>query len=419
MLPALGWVPTSLSTVTTIVTSIGGDNVPATPVDLLMRIVARHGLPRGGDAAAAVSLCTPRAAWAHEAPNHVDRFQWTAFLSACEDHRLLGLLADTVRCGTIVLDEPQSEMLERRFRDWLVHDLAVEQVVCRAVEALELEGIEARVLKGVALANMVYPDPAWRVFGDIDLLVRSRDLGRAAHCLASVLGAERELPELRPGFDEQFGREVLMRCGAVEIDLHRTLVDGPFGLAVRLDDLFADPLRFTIGGRELLGLGTVQRFVHACHAAVLGDWPPRLIALRDIAMLLEGGERAGALDAVAVRALADRWRCAAVVALAVSRAVDELALEADHPLVPWARSFRPTLRDRVLLASYRGRARGYTSQAMSVAAIDGWRNRWAYLGAIVRPSREYLEARRFGRGDRLRKALGRRPGKQSRKQSAR
>jgi len=141
-------------------------------------------------------------------------------------------------------------------------------------------------------------------------------------------------------------------------------------------------------------------------AAVLGDWPPRRIAQRDVAELLVGAEQAGALEAAPVQELALRWRATAVVALAIRTTVADLGLETDHPLIVWAQGHRPSAGDRLLLASYRGRARGYTSQALSVFALPAWRDRFDHVRAILRPSRAYLEARGFRRGDRFRKAIG-------------
>lgn len=338
-------------------------------------------------------------------PLRIHRLAWMEFLDVCESNRVLGLLAEAVRGGAIELDDGQFESFETRYRDWLLHDLAVEAVLLRALAELEAADIDVRVLKGVALAHGLYDDPSARVFGDVDLLVPPGEFVRAADVLTGALGARREVPELRPGFDARFGREVLLRTGAVELDLHRTLVDGPFGLWIPLNELFDDPVRFRLGGREVNGLGTVQRFVHACLSAVLGDWPPRLAVLRDVAEMLavQGTNR---LDARSVLDVAGRWRATAAVALAVRRTVEVLGVAADHPLVDWACRYRPTLRDRVLLVAYRGRARGYTSQLLSVLAVRGWQNRWAYLLAITRPSAAYLEARGFRRGDRLRRALG-------------
>lgn len=355
---------------------------------------------------AAVGLPAQRATYSVPRSGSVDDGTWPDLLAFCGEHRLLGVLAEATRFGSVVLGERQRVELESRYRNWLVHDLVVESTLLRATDVLHEAGISFRVLKGVALAHGLYPDPSMRVFADADLLVESVRCAEASAVLIRNIGATRVLPELRPGFDERFGREVLVRVGAVELDLHRTLVDGPYGLWVPLGELFDDPVQFDLGGTALPGLGPVAQFVHSCLSAVLGDWPPRLIVLRDLAEMLVGGPGRAPVDAEAVLGCAKRWKAEAVVALAVRRTVDDLGLVCDHPLVEWARTYRPSIRDRVLIASYRGRARGYTSQALSVLAIGGWRNRWDYLRAIVRPDRAYLEARGFRRGDRLLRALG-------------
>ena len=48
----------------------------------------------------------------------------------------------------------------------------LERVLLETVAELDALGAEFRVLKGTAVAHLDYPDPSWRGFGDIDLLVR-------------------------------------------------------------------------------------------------------------------------------------------------------------------------------------------------------------------------------------------------------
>lgn len=337
--------------------------------------------------------------------------RWTEFLIACEDHRVLGLLPPAERAGALVLADYQREAAELRLRYWLSHDLIVERRAQDSARLLEGAGIEYRLLKGVVLANSLYPDPSMRVFADVDLVVRSADFTRAAGVLASGLDATRVLPELRPGFDDRFGREILLRCGPVEIDLHRTLVDGPFGARIDLRDLFERPRVITIGDQQLQTVSLSAQFVHACFSALLGEWPPRLMVLRDVLEHLGPVDRSTTVDAAEVIALATRWGARAVVAVAIRRAIEDLGVRPDHELpdhelVEWATTFRPSLLDRLLLRTYRGRARGYTSQLATVVAIHGWAAKAAYLRAITRPSSEYLVARGFRRGERLRRALG-------------
>src|SRR5262249_45045553 len=46
--------------------------------------------------------------------------------------------------------------------------------------------VSALLMKGASLAFDVYPDPAWRVRSDVDLLIRATDRAAARGCLADL-----------------------------------------------------------------------------------------------------------------------------------------------------------------------------------------------------------------------------------------
>src|SRR5262249_6728799 len=152
------------------------------------------------------------------------------------------------------------------------------------------------------------------------------------------------------------GKEVMLPVGPVEVDLHRTFVEGAYGMTVVLDDLFAPPYRFPLGGHELDALPEPQRLLHACYAAALGDWPPRLMSLRDVAQLV----LRRLPHIIAAPPMARAWRAEAVVARAISTAWDVLALRERPPLVEWATNHQPSRTDRMLLAAHEGPARAFS-----------------------------------------------------------
>jgi len=98
-----------------------------------------------------------------------------------------------------------------------------------------------------------------------------------------------------------------------------------------------------------------------------------------------------------VLALARRWRAEAILARAVRDAWRTLRVTVCPPLLEWADRYRTRPLDRILLASYRGSARGYTSQAASLLVLRGIRDRASYLRAIAWPTPEYRKARGLGR----------------------
>ncbi|MFA5884661.1 MAG: nucleotidyltransferase family protein [Acidimicrobiia bacterium] len=315
-----------------------------------------------------------------------------ALLARCETQRVLGFLGSATADGFPVTDA-QREQVEERWSAWLGHTVRVERRVLDVLDVLDRAGIAGLVLKGVALSHSAYPDPNLRVFGDVDVLIQPGRLHDAAATLVAAFGTARAEPELRPGYDDRFGREVLVPVGAVEVDLHRTFVNGAYGMRIDLDALFRAPDRVTIGGRAVGVLAPPDRLLHAAYASTLSDWPPRLVAYRDLAQILTHDDP----DPDAVLARAAAWRAEAVLATALTDVWRTLRLTDRPPLLEWAERFHATRRDRILLAAARGPARGYTSQLTSLAAIPGLLARIAFLRAVLWPSREYRVARDLGR----------------------
>jgi hypothetical protein len=324
-------------------------------------------------------------------PTPLDDEAFEQLCAACERHRLLGLLARAVRDERVLLTQRQHDELELQYRSWLEHAVRVERLVLDATLVLDRHLIPSRVLKGVALAHTAYEDPNDRVFGDVDLLVPGAQLTRAARILADALDGARAQPELRRGFDDRFGKEAMLKVRGLELDLHRTFVEGAYGLTVQLDDLFAPPYRFPLGVHELEALPMPQRLLHACYAAAFGDWPPRLISLRDLAQIVHR-EQPILTD---VLLMARAWQCEPIVARAVTLAWEQLGLERRSPLVDWAHRFEPTKQQRRMLAWHEGPARAFTSQAAALLVLPTWDDRLAYLRAVAIPDRSYLEARGF------------------------
>ncbi|MCX7841200.1 MAG: nucleotidyltransferase family protein, partial [Anaerolineae bacterium] len=84
------------------------------------------------------------------------------------------------------------------------------------------------LLKGAALGITLYPDPALRQFGDLDVLIREQDKARAAALLTA--NGFTPLLDLADGFREQFGSEqCYTRRGkrAATVDLHWNVINRP------------------------------------------------------------------------------------------------------------------------------------------------------------------------------------------------
>jgi hypothetical protein len=184
------------------------------------------------------------------------------------------------------------------------------------------------------------------------------------------------------------------------VDLHRTLVVGPFGLWIDLDELFAGTALFSVGGRTLRRLDDSSLFLHACIHASLGWWPPLLMPVRDVAQVASSAK----VDWGVVAERTRRWRLSSVVRHALETASDMLgaavpeeagSVMAIKPRRGEVRALNAYITDR--------RQRGGTAVSV-LRAIPSLRGKLAYARALLFPSRDFLAARqRNGRPSYLRR----------------
>lgn len=318
---------------------------------------------------------------------------WAGVLSTVTHQRITGLLAQAIADGAFPVTPEQADEADRAHRASMATAVLLERRLVRTAERFDAAGIEFRVLKGTAVAHLDFPDPALRSFGDNDLLVRSEQFDAAVAVLVAA-GHHRKFPEARPGFDRRFSKgSCLVGPDGYELDLHRTLAMGPFGVRIRIDDLWATPSTFTVGGRPFPAMAPEVRFVHACIHAVLGDNFMRLATLRDVLQL----QRGPSFDGGRVREVSAGWEAGAVVAAAVRLAGSELGVDPVGPLAAWASSYQPTARDRRDLAMYGTPDQTYAAKSFAaLRAIPGTRDRAAFALGLAFPARAYRSDRREG-----------------------
>jgi len=334
----------------------------------------------------------------------VDREHEADLLAGISAQRLTGLAIEAEQHGELQLTSEGSEKLSARHLDQLALDLRLERLLIAAATVLDQRAIAYRALKGPLLAHTAYDDPSRRSFGDVDLLVPGRAFDAAIDALGS-LGFVRRFVEPRPGFDARFSKGAcLERADGLELDLHRTLAPGAFGVRLAHAELFSRPSRrFDLGGYPIAGLDPELAFTHACFHAALGNHPPRLVPLRDIVQLSVSG-----FDASAVTELAITARCESVFQRAVNLVDTELGIDLEGEFADWARAHRPSRFDRWALRGYAGDNRSYAGQvAASLGAMRSTRERVSYAAALAFPERDYVRARersyarRFTRGLRV------------------
>ena len=144
-------------------------------------------------------------------------------------------------------------------------------------------GVEALVLKGAALAETVYENVALRPMGDLDLLVRERDLETAGEALLA-LGYREDSGEA-PDLSHHRAFVRLLPSGVYSaIELHRRpFATPPFDRALPADQLFERSRLATIGGRTVPVPSDVDMLLHLSgHLVLQHARSERLIWVADV-----------------------------------------------------------------------------------------------------------------------------------------
>lgn len=312
----------------------------------------------------------------------------TDVLGAAAQHRITGLLAHAAEQRYVLADDEFLSAVREQHLAALRTCLRCEAVAASVTVALRAAGIDSRVLKGVAMAHLDYPDPSLRAFGDADVLVRRADLAAALKVLVAA-GFTRDHPPVRGWWERRFGKAVVLTdAHGVELDLHLTVAGGYYGLRIPSDELFVAGDGFEVAGIAMTALPRPVRLVHAALHAVLGGGSG-LRAMRDVAQL--------AVDATTLggaREAARGWGCEPVLAMAITRAWSALSLSPQAAAFVWATEFAATADDVHRMAvSTDPAADGWAGEGRTAAAALGPLDRLAYTFGLAVPSRASLRAR--------------------------
>ena len=308
-----------------------------------------------------------------------DDDEWGLLLRLVVAHQLSGLLDAAVRAGDLRVDEGRRSEVEDLHRRTSTRVLLLDTTLLAVAAELGNRDVPMRVLKGPATATL-YPDPLWRPYVDVDLLVHGDRFADAAAALHD-LGYQRRSVELRPDFDRRFGKGATYhREAGASIDLHRTLVAGPYAFLIDPGSLFDRPTEFEVAGTCFEALSPEAGFIHSCISATLSDAQPKLITLRDVVQSYRNPE----LDTDEVRRLCDAWRIGHVVNTAAA-AVNKVLEPPESARVPTDLAApSASILERFARWGYRARHKRWRRQALlAVPFVPGWSDRVAYTRAVL------------------------------------
>jgi hypothetical protein len=251
---------------------------------------------------------------------------------AAEQHGMEPLvLAHIERTHLAIPADVHARLRARRTQH--AHAAAVRtRVIADVASAMERAGVPFLVLKGAALAHLVYGDPGLRPMRDVDLLIRKVDAGRALDVL--MRRGFRTSGAAIPSHHHHFqGMARTLEGATVTIELHHELLyPTPFVEPRKYDDLIGRSQPFEWNGVTYRTLGREDMLWHVyAHAFVILPLRPGAIRLLSVADLVHATEAwVDQIDWARLRGQYPRLL---------------RALHVVHDLVPWSPHVAEILRE--------------------------------------------------------------------------
>lgn len=214
---------------------------------------------------------------------------WESLLHLAEHHGVTPLLYQALSSCDREVPPSGLALLKQRYATNLHRTLFLTRELIRILDRLEHLAIDVMPYKGVALAETLYGDMALRQPGDIDLLIRARDLSRIRDALKELgyaphfpLSEAEERAHLNSGyecaFDSALGRNLL--------EVQWALQPRFYAIDFDMEALFRRATVVTVGGRSMKTPSPEDLFFILSMHAAKHVWG-RLIWLCDVARIQE------------------------------------------------------------------------------------------------------------------------------------
>jgi hypothetical protein len=349
---------------------------------------------------------------------------WTQLLPLAQEHGVLGHLAVHVReLDESLLPAEIRQMLLEHHREQVFSTLSMMAELFRLLKLFAAKDIPALIVKGPVLAMRAYGDPTMRSYGDLDLLVRQRDIRRATESLQAA-GYQATVPLSAIDAGKIPGQYFFHKTDTkLVVELHNDFTLRYFPRPLPIEEFFARQIRVCLDGHEAPALSIEDELVLICIHGAKHLWE-RLMWIADVAALVT---RQTGIDWARARASAKAVRADHMLNTGLLLAADLLHAylpEDIHALVrqdalaaklvarilrwlPAAGHAPPTLFER---AAFRLRMRGgllaapaYLLRLSLSPTEEDWKqgtaeSRNIFLDALRRP---YRLARKHGRGNKL------------------
>ena len=193
---------------------------------------------------------------------------WTLFIGLAVRHGMLPLVYRQLKeTEPNILAESRAESLMSGFFAITVRNLRLTSELLQILKTFRDQAIEAVPLKGPVLAESAFGAVCWRHFGDLDVLVRPRDVSKAKKLLESlgfhpefILDKIQEAAYMRSEHAFQYIRAE----DKLALELHWRLLDRYLCFSLDGDDFWRSLASQRLAGQPIRSLSPEYLLVYLC-----------------------------------------------------------------------------------------------------------------------------------------------------------
>src|ERR1700731_1075046 len=213
----------------------------------------------------------------------LSKVSWPALVTLAEAHGVISRLASSVaQLQENLVPSEFADKIRELHRAQVLSALQMTAELFRLVDQFRDAGLDAVLVKGPTLALRAYGDTGARQYGDLDFLVRQKDILRATELMISAgynpeIAVESLSPQKMPG------QYLFVRIAApllVEFHTERTMRYFPRGLPV--EEFFARRQLVSVDGHHIPALAIEDELLLICIHGAKHLWE-RLSLVADVA----------------------------------------------------------------------------------------------------------------------------------------
>jgi len=210
---------------------------------------------------------------------------WARVVVLAEEHGVIGHLAASLHDFGDSVPQQTKQALRDRQRGQVFLALRLTAELFRLLDLFDSEKIAAVAVKGPALSVRAYGDSSVRCYGDLDFLVRQRDI-RPATELMMATGYQPAVPLSAIDAGKIPGQYLFSKADSkLLVELHNDCTLRYFPRPLPLEEFFARRTWVPIDAREAPALAVEDELVLICIHGAKHFWE-RLMWVADVAALV-------------------------------------------------------------------------------------------------------------------------------------